>query len=260
MDLKSLLAEKQVLLYQQHIDGCLLEVKETAQYRWFEYEDLSVQSLMSKTVPEQTVMPVYQSLLLFLLLPNKELNNHPLKVLNLGLGGASIERTLAKFPGFALTSVDASQTIIDMAKNYFQLPEKVDVVCQKAELFIQQTKAIYDVVICDLFIGSKNPGFLFQQDFYRQLAKITCSNAVVMINLKANSDEQLLSVLLKIREHFPYIALMEFENHSNIVIICSSLEIPEKEVLQQRLLHFSAVTFTCLHEVIEQMHYIPNNK
>lgn len=255
MDLKKLFTKKHITLYQQNVDGCLLAVKETAQYRWFEYSGASVQSLMDKERPEQILLPVYQSLLLFLLLKRK-----PLKLLNLGLGGASIERALALVPDLCLTSVEASQAIIDMAKDYFYLPEEVCVVCQKAEHFIQQTKSVYDVVLCDLFIGKKNPDFLFKQSFYAQLAKITSDNALLMINLQADNNEQLLRTLLIIRKFFPYIALMEFSDYKNIVIMCSSHEIPAREILQEELNNFTQVAFTCLDKVIEEMHYIPASK
>lgn len=255
MDLKTLLLKKQTILLQQDVDGCSLLVKEAEQYRWFQYAGESIQSLMNKAAPEQIIMPVYQSLLLFLLLDFKALN-----VLNLGLGGASIERTLTTVADVSITSVDASQSIINMAKRYFHLPEKVKVVCQRAELFIQQTTERYDVVVCDLFIGEKNPHFLFTQDFYQQLTKITADNATVMINIQADTDEQLLHALLAIKKHFPYIVLIELDDYTNIVVMASMQEIPAREVLQQRLANFTLVDFTCLDKAIERMHYIPCSK
>lgn len=270
MDLKKLLSQKQTLIHQEEDDGSVLKVKETEQYRWFEYGGLSIQSLMNKRVPEQILMPVCQSLLLFLLFPEILLKSKPLRkktlnVLNLGVGGASIERALATIPDLLLTSVDTSQAIIDMAKRYFNLPQEMQVVCQNAEQFIQQTNTSYDVVLCDLFIGDKSPEFLFRKDFYLDLSKITVSNSVVLINLQANTDEQLLHALLAIKIYFPYIALIEFDDYTNIVIIASPHEIPTRKTLLQRFSNIKQADSTCflnsnLEQAIEKMRYIPHNK
>jgi len=251
MDLKQLLSEKQAILYQQYVDGGLLVVKETEHYRWFEYGNVSVQSLMSLASSEKILLPVYQSLLLFLLW-----NNKPLKVLNLGLGGASVERALAVVPNVSLTSVDASQAVIDMAKRYFNLPQNVDVVCQKAEQFVAQTNEQYNVVLCDLFVGSSSPKFLQTQDFYAQLSKVTLADATVIINLQADTDEQLLHALVSVKKYFPYTAIIEFDDYSNIVIIASLHEIPDKTLLQKRLMEFNFLELDCLEHVIGKMRYI----
>lgn len=254
MDLKELATTQQTILYQKEVAGGLLTVKETDQYRWFEYGGCSVQSVMSKALPEQMLSPVYQSLLMFLLL-----NKSPDNVLSLGLGGASIERRLAAVSSISMTSVDASQTIIDMAKRYFYLPKKVDVICQKAELYIQKIDKQYEVIICDLFIGEKSPDFLFEADFYESLKAISTSSAVVMINLQADTDEQLLGAILAIKKYFPYVALIEFEGFINIIFVCSAQAIPEREVLQNRIASFTQIDLSYLVPVIEKMRYIPHS-
>jgi len=259
MNFKKLLAKKHTVIHQQDINGSVLAVKETEQYRWFEYGGNVVQSLMSRVDPQQILTPVSQSLLVFLLWKSK-----PLKILNLGLGGASLERTLATMPSLLITSVESSQAVIDMAKSYFNLPRKVHVVCQKAEQFIQQAHTQpytkYDVVLCDMFIDEKSPEFLFTYDFYFQLKNIVVDNAVVMINLQAESDEQLLTALLEIKKQFPYIALIEFDDYKNIVLICSLADIPTREFLQERLTEFTQVNFTDLDKVIKKIRYIPPSK
>tara|TARA_R110001583_G_scaffold18667_8_gene74074 strand:+ start:6541 stop:7308 length:768 start_codon:yes stop_codon:yes gene_type:complete len=255
MDSQKLFSDKWLTVHQQYIDGALLEIKETKQYRWFEYGGISIQSLMSIAQPEKVMMPVSQSLLLFLLIQKGSLN-----VLNLGLGGGALERALVNIPNLSLSSVDASQSIIDMAKDYFNLPEKIAVFCQQAEQFIQETTAQYDVILCDLFIGEENPGFLFTHNFYEQLAKITHHRAIISINIQADTNQQLLLALFAIKKHFPCIALIEFDYYSNIVIICSLEKIPNKAVLKQRLANFTQLELTDLGEIIENISYIPPRK
>ncbi|MDA7746562.1 hypothetical protein N8878_04440 [Psychromonas sp.] len=240
-------------MYLKNIDGELLSVKETDEYRWFEYGGTSAQSLMNKQNPEEIMIPIYQSLFLFLLI-----HNNPKHILNLGLGGASIERALAANPSLLVTSVDASQSIIDMAEAYFELPKNSHVVCQQAELFIQHTQSQYDVVLCDLFVGEKSPDFLFTEAFYSQLKQITTKQSLVMINMQADTNDQLLVALLAIKKYFPYIALLEFDDYINIVIVCSSHVIPKQATLQRRLSLLASPPCDGLTEVIERIQYIPN--
>ncbi len=255
MNVEQLFTNNNTLLFQQKIDGCLLEVKETEHYRWFEYNGHSIQSLMSKVNPKQVIMPVSQSLLLFLLLDNQHK-----KILNLGLGGASLERALVSIPNLHITAIEASQSIIDMAKHYFYLPDKVDVICQRAEQFVESIKAKYDVVLCDLFIGEKSPDFLFTEYFYKQLCGITTEKAVLSLNIKAQNNQQLLKMLLIIKKHFINIAIIEFDNYSNIVILCSHEVIPKQSVLQQRLANFTQIELSGLEKTIDKMTYIPINQ
>jgi len=256
MDFRKLLAKKHHVIHQEDAGDGMLTVKETSEYRWFGFGGEEVQSLMYKAAPEQILTPISQSLLLFTLWKKT-----PLKVLNLGLGGASLERTLATIPSVLITSVEASQAVIDMAKKYFKLPKKIHTVCQKAEDFVlqahNQAYTNYDVVLCDLFIEEKSPEFLFDQTFYSQLKDITTNKAVVMINLQAESDEQLLTALIGIKKHFPYIALIEFDEYKNIVLICSLTELPTRDVLHEKLKHFSQINFTELEKVINNIRYIP---
>lgn len=225
MNSEALPLEGFFVVEQKMIDGVLLVVKETDQLRWFEYGGFSTQSVMNTHQPTQILTPVSRSLLLFLLFKQA-----PLSILNLGLGGAALDRALVTIPNLTLTAVEASQSIIDMAANYFKLPEQVKVFCQKAEQYINQTTDIYDVVICDLFIGEKSPDFLFSSDFYEQIANITTEQAVLMINIQADTNQGLFNALSAIKKQFPHIALVEFSDYSNIVLICSLQKIPDLSV------------------------------
>lgn len=255
MDLNKLQAKQYTIVHQQDDNGNLLVVKETVEYRWFEYGGQGIQSLMNIKSPEKILTPVSQSLLFFLLWKNK-----PLKVLNLGLGGGAFERTLATMSSVLLTSVEVSLPVIDMAKRYFKLPQKVHVVCQGAEDFISTTQNKYDVILCDMFIEEKSPNFLFSGAFYQQLQKISLNKSVVIINLQAETDEQLLLALFEIKKSFPHIALIDFDDYKNIVIICSSHEIPQRERLQEKLTGFTQVDLTGLEKIIPKIRYMPTSQ
>jgi len=251
MDLDKLRNEKHCIIAHKIIEGKSLTIKETAQYRWFEYGGNSIQSLMSLSKPEQLISPIYQSLLLFLLWVKG-----PINLLNLGLGGASIERALSGLPEIKLTAVESSPYIIEMAKRHFHLSENVELYCQNAEQYIRDTKSKYNIVLCDLFIAEKSPEFLFSHNFYFDIAKIVNKKAVIILNIQADNEQQLMHALLAIKEQFPHIALIEFDDFVNIVLICSSYKIPEPNVLQNRLKCYRDINFNCLNDVIKKMRII----
>lgn len=252
MDLNKLLAKKNTTVHQQNVDGHMLTVKETAEYRWFEYGGQAVQSLMSLQNPEELVLPIPQSMLLFLLWKTP-----PLKVLNLGLGGAAFERTLATIPSILLTSIEVSKPVIDIAKQYFKLPQKVHAQCQSAEQFIANTQTKYDVVLCDMFIEEKSPKFLFNEDFYQRLKSITIDKSVVLLNMYVETDEQLLLALFEIKKHFPHIALIDFDGYKNVVIVCSVNAIPPRAELLKRYAKYNKLNLSALKQIIPRIRYIP---
>ncbi|XPF93296.1 spermidine synthase [Colwellia sp. RE-S-Sl-9] len=252
MDLNKLLAKKNTTVHQQNVDGHMLTVKETAEYRWFEYGGQAVQSLMNLQNPEELVLPIPQSMLLFLLWKKA-----PLKVLNLGLGGAAFERTLATIPSVLLTSIEVSKPVLDIAKKYFKLPQKVHAQCQSAEQFIANTQAKYDVVLCDMFVEEKSPSFLFNEAFYQRLKTITLDKSVVLLNMYVETDEQLLLALHEIKKHFPYIALIDFDGYKNVVVVCSLNIIPPREELLKRFVQFNKINLSELKQIIPRIRYIP---
>jgi hypothetical protein len=165
-------------------------------------------------------------------------------------------------PQIEITSVDASLNIIEIAKRYFELPQPVKVVCEKAAIFVQQCTDFYDVVLCDLFVDGQSAECIFDREFYFNLAKITSCNASIMINLQAENEAKLLHVLLSIKKYFPYIALIEFDDYKNIVVLASRQEIPNQAELLSRFKHIKSTDFSCfqnldLQQVITNMHYIP---
>lgn len=251
MNLNTLHNEEYSIIAQQTIAGKKLIVKQTSQYRWFEYGGKSIQSVMHRTAVERIISPIYQSLLLFVLWEKR-----PIHLLNLGLGGASIERALNSINNIQLTAVESSPEIIEVAKYCFHLPEKVEVYCHDAQLFIQQTNKQYNIILCDLFIADKSPAFLFTPQFYCNLSKITSSDAFVFINLQADSEQHLLNALLAIKKQFLHVALIEFDNYVNIVIVCSQNPIPEKHTLKLQLENFDLINFSCMETIIEKIRYI----
>ncbi|MDN2663066.1 hypothetical protein OW492_06715 [Psychromonas sp. 14N.309.X.WAT.B.A12] len=240
------------IIHQQNIKGEKLFVKESESFRWFEYAGSSIQSIMSLTHPTQIIMPVTQSFLLFLLINPKALN-----ILNLGLGGASLERCLAKCTQLSITSVEASQTIITMAKEHFLLTDQSNVVYTTAEQFVADCDEKYDVVLSDLFIGEQSATCLFEEQFYQNLINITSDQRLILINLHVQDEKSFTTALLTIKKYFPHIALVDFKDFSNIMVIASCVDINEQQQLKQNKILLTQLDWQGIDEIIDHITYIP---
>lgn len=254
MDLQQLQTLPYTLLDEQVVENQLLQVKETELYRWFELAGSNPQSVMSKKQPHKILTPVYQTLLLFLLVKQGHLD-----LLNLGLGGGSLERFLAQYSQIKMSAVDASKAVIDIAKKYFQLPEQVHLFCQPAQRYLNAINHQYDVIICDLFVGKHNASCLQEETFYQQLKKVSKLDSLLMLNLRPESDQQLLQQLLMIKGFFPYLLLFEFSDYANVVVMASQQALPNQSLLQQRLAEYPELLSTGVEQALEKMHVIPHN-
>ena len=84
------------------------------------------------------------------------------------------------------------------------------------------------------------------------------TKATVMLNVQADTDEQLLFALCAIKKAFPYVALIEFSDYKNIVVICSTVEIPNRTILSEKLASFNKIDLSGVEKIIPQIRYIPH--
>lgn len=217
-------------LYSALIDGESLEVREWEQYRWLHLSDNSVQALMLKNAVDQVVLPNIQALLAVLLFcPSSK------RLLNLGLGGASLERYLdSKWPDIEIRSVESNEQVIQLAKDYFNLPESIDVVHDSAEHFLSSHNDIYDIILCDIFVADKQASCLYDNNFYADINKCIDNKGVLAINILPESEEDVVNVLLPMKNYFDYIYLLEFPDFSNVIIFASCKKIPDVTELKKR--------------------------
>jgi len=252
VDLKELSQQDHKLIYSNEINNEKLEVREYQQYRWFTLGGNVIQSVIDLEHTNNLLLPIPQSMLLFLLW--KKL---PIKLLNLGMGAGSIERHLTKVPKVKVTSVEKYPEVILMAKEYFSLPSRQVIHQVSAENYLSDNEQKYDVILADIFYQQKNPEFLSYSNFYKSLFNSITKNGVVLCNFFVENKQRLIEVLTAINKYFKYIAIIEFKDYKNMVLIFSRAAIPLPKSLldenyQQKLT--SSIDFA---PFIEQMHYIP---
>lgn len=222
--------EESELLYSGEIDGQTIEVRQWETYRWLHLGDDSVQTLMLLDAPDQLVLANIQALLTTLLFcPAAK------RVLNLGLGGASIERYLdLKQVDMEVRSVESNEKIIQLAKDYFQLPERVDVIHDFADTFLSAHNETYDIVLCDIFVADMQASCLYDNEFYANVSRCLDEAGVLAINILPETEEDVMKMLLPIKNNFDHIYLLEFPDYMNAIIFVSRHKLMDMTQLEIR--------------------------
>ncbi len=239
-------------IYSTHLSGELLEVREQDNYRWFHYGGNVVQAAIDTLNREKVLLPVPQSMLLFLLWQKL-----PLHVLNLGMGAGTIENALAKVTDIQITSVEAELGIIEMAKRYFLLSGKNNIIHNNAEDFLRATTQRYDIILCDIFFQQQSPICLYSSKYYQYLDEQLSRSGNVFINLFPENKENLLRVLTASRPYFDHIALIEFDDYQNIVLILSKVALPNKQQLNSWDNSVDKLSNINFKEHINNIYYVP---
>jgi spermidine synthase len=240
------------LLYSGELEKKSIEVREWREYRWLHIGDDSVQALMLLNAVDQIVLPNIQALLSVLLFcPSAK------HVLNLGLGGASLERYLdSRWPEIKIRSVESNEQVIQLAKDYFNLPESIDVIGDSAESFLSTHNDIYDIVLCDIFVADTQASCLYDNDFYANIYNCLDKEGVLAINILPESEEDVINVLLPIKNHFNYIYLLEFPDYTNAIIFASCRKLPSIVELKKRANDLFEKTALDLRDIPERLNII----
>ena len=172
---------------------------------------------MDRDVPSNLVLPTHQAMFCAVACLGQATS-----ILILGSGSASIERQLfSSFPHLSCVSVDASEQMIDLAKEYFLAPSDHEFIALPAEDFLQSNSDKFDIVMVDLFARETMAQCLYEPRFYAAISSSIHSHAIVALNLIPQDQKDLLNVLLPLRKYFPNVWLSEIDNHSNIVLLAT---------------------------------------
>jgi spermidine synthase len=223
-------ADESERLYSAQINDETVEVRQWQEYRWLHLSDKSIQSLMQLDAKDDVILPNIQALLsVFLFCPSAK------RLLNLGLGGASLERYLdSKWPDIAIRSVESNVQVIQLAKDYFCLPESVDVIADSADHFLTNHNEIYDIILCDIFVADMQASCLYDNEFYANISKCINKEGVLAINILPDSEEDVVNILLPMKNYFDYLYLLEFPDYSNAIIFASKKKIPNRAELYKQ--------------------------
>ncbi len=220
--------EQSQVLRSVFVDDQLIEVREFENYRWLQIGGDSIQGLMDVNSPSQILLPNIQALLATLLFCPE-----PKQLLNLGFGCGSIERfCIDKLSGVEITSLETSESVIQLAKEFFFIGEGCQIINTSAEAFLVDEKKAYDIILCDIFNDEEHPACLYDDSFYKNLVNCLDDNGVLAINILPESEDDVLDILLPMKNYFDNISLLEVPNHFNAILFASNFRLPETAELE----------------------------
>lgn len=143
--------------------------------------ELLIDGLVQGGVDAANGMSVYEYSYLLQHLP-LALNPKAEKALVIGLGAGIVPRFYAS-RGLAVDVVDIDPEIAGVAKTYFGLPDKVNVIIEDARYFLANSPGRYDLVAVDVFNGDTTPGHLLSREALALLGKRLTPEGVLAVNL-----------------------------------------------------------------------------
>lgn len=150
-------------------------------------------------------------------------------VLLLGLGGGSVVETLRNDFSYSnsITAVDIDPTIIEIAKNEFQLKEDefLKIVCADALDFMSLNNDQFDLIIIDLFIDIEVPQAFLRMPFWKNVIKASSTNGAILFNasLEKSKSNALNEVIEFLKSHMYHTEVFEKVNGTNTLILSKGL-------------------------------------
>jgi spermidine synthase len=230
-----------------------IEVREGYGLRWMHFGGDAIQAMMILQDTSRPIIP-YQIYMLWALV----LRPNPDFVLNLGVGGGSFERFFAAFlPQVAVTSVESSEEVIGLLREYFPIFPHMPVINQDAEEYLGDCVTTYDLIMCDLFDTSGNLQLTTKACFYGKAMGCLSSKGVFIMNFLPNSEAELVEILAAVRESFQHVLMLLVPHFKNAVLFCLKQEGPDPGLLEQRAYEFLEKTGIDLTEVEKLLVRLP---
>ena len=177
------------LIHCQRDEFGLLQVVDTPQMRSLYFDSPVEQSRLYFSAP-MSLSFEYQEVIESIILERQQ-QKAVHRVLMLGMGGGSIASHLnVSQPDIQIHIVELRQAVIDIAYDYFHLPEEpeIEVMQEDALIYIEEALSQYDVIIVDVFDDSGVPESFTAEEFQHNLLNNLKPNGLVLFNLWAHQD------------------------------------------------------------------------
>ena len=102
------------------------------------------------------------------------------KALILGIGGGGIANEFSRL-GFSIDAVDLDKRVGYVARTYFDMDEKVNVIIDDARHYIRNCKKKYDLLAIDIFQAETNPSHILTKENLDEIEKIMEPDGLVII-------------------------------------------------------------------------------
>ncbi|OBX24407.1 MULTISPECIES: spermidine synthase [Bizionia] len=150
-------------------------------------------------------------------------------ILVLGLGGGSVIETLRKDFKYQnqITAVDIDPQIIAIAKNEFQIEtsKNLNIICDDALHYIENTSDTFDLIIIDLFIDLMVPAQFLDLSFWETILKRKSASGSILFNasLEKELSQKLEHIISYLKSHIYQVDVHKKVNQTNTVVIAKAL-------------------------------------
>lgn len=175
--------------------------------------DTSIQSLVDVSAPARVLSPT-----IVLMLMGLAFTQGRKHLLNLGLGGGAIERSLgAGHSDLDVESVELDSRVVEIAKEHFFLSDDQEIHELNAEQFVASTLKHYDLVLGDLFCEDQSAACVENSEFFADIKRCLSPGGVCVMNLLHTNQSALVNTLKAARTHLPATWLVEVKGHQNVI-------------------------------------------
>ncbi|MBR1623627.1 MAG: fused MFS/spermidine synthase [Pseudobutyrivibrio sp.] len=147
-------------------------------------------------------------------------------VLILGNGSGTFATQCERyFDNINITGVEIDQKITDLAYEYFELPEDIDVVTYDGRAYLNAIDSKYDVIMVDAYQDITIPFQMSSVEFFSEVKNHLKDNGVMVVNMNMRSDsEGNINEYLSdtIGSVFPYMYTTDVKGWSNRILYASA--------------------------------------
>lgn len=147
------------------------------------------------------------------------------QVMILGLGSGTFASYCDKyFPGTRIQGAEIDEKIAEIAKNYFELPESVEVAVEDGRACLAASKEKYDVIMVDAYQDITIPFQMSTVEFFREVKEHLKENGVMVVNMnmKSRAEDSINDYLCDtIDSVFDEVCLVPVEGGTNVEVFAS---------------------------------------
>lgn len=162
-----------------------IDISEEAGVRYLHFGSSWVQGAMRIARPWSLELEYTREMMMALLL--REASDWPRRVLQIGLGAASLTKFLYRHcPDAFIEVVELAPKVLPAAYQYFKLPRdpaRIEIEIADGADYVQRSERHYDLILVDGFDADARAGRLDSSPFYLDCKNRLAANGLLVVNL-----------------------------------------------------------------------------
>lgn len=194
-------APTRTLLHSHH-EKNFIEVVDEDDYRSLYFKDNVIQSRISLQSPHQLLLRYTQFLMGATLLVNPK----PKKILLIGVGAGAVLHFINHYlPQAEVVGVDYSNHVIDIAREFFFLPENKNISVLRDDglhyLTTRTQQEKFDLILIDAFNDHGMAKNIYSNEFFRYAREHTAEDGLICVNIWVGNKAKYNVVRKSILKH-----------------------------------------------------------